>query len=1215
MRNLFRYIKIGSWNLEGAYFKTNNFYTNKLRESEFANILKAHDILCVQETHCGPNDIPSSHFKNYNSIPLCRAKSGNGRYFGGMLLLIKKVIRKGVKVIKTADPDIFGITLKKEFFNLPQDAVVWFVYASPANSPYNKGKENIFHRLELLMTMHGDHQIVMGDLNGRTSNDDDFIQEVYEAHSPLRDIEKYNFDTPTGRNNTDTSPPDAHGKMILNMCKNLQLRIQNGRTSGDRWGVPTRYPVNRKEKPSVIDYGLCSTNLQHKISSFHVMPYTILSDHCCISMNLTTTFCAQLETEDTVKMNVIPIHPRFKLEFAGLFEENLKNDERFSAIQQNQPESTPQTQDHIDKMVENFNQPLLENALKSFPSKNISPRKQKATQVTKPAKWFTNECAKAKNALKRAATAMNKNPFNTNLQQRYVSSKKAYKRTCKKAEVQARTELLDKVLNANDPKEFWNMISDMKGWGREKVDPCDTIPPQDWETHFQNLLNSTATNNSRISAPTVNLSPHMDRKIKMKELDYVIAKSRYGKARGPDGTIAEYIKFAPENVKKALLYIMNAIFNSAIYPTSWSINFLRAIYKSGPTDDPGNYRGLAIGSAIAKLYSSILLNRLESFVTDNNILSMFQIGFRKLFRTADHIYVLKTIINMKLAKGEKLYAAFIDFRKAYDTVNRDKMLKCLQDMGTGNKFTANINAIYRSVKYSIKLKGKVMDPISSNLGLKQGCPLSPLLFNIYINIISEYLNRNTTEPNINLQGVEVTHFLYADDLVIISPTVKGLQEKLNNLGQFARDKDLTINTKKSQVMIFNKGGKLIKEKFSIDGKELEVVPSYTYLGVDIPTNGSFNPGMAQMNSKAKKAMMPLYTTIMQFNIPFRKGLKLFQTFVEPILLYNAENFTTFTEKQIERLKNGTSNVFEAATIANITTTQLKFLKFILGVGKQTPNMAVLGEAATIPLHMRAQISMLKFWNRIRHMNDDVLVKLAYKENVESNSLWCKSIQVLNTSYQLHSRDWTEIEFHNEIKKTLTSSFTNYWRNRIDNRDVEKKLQLYSKAKERFQIGKYLDIPSFRERQIISKFMCSNHTLRIETGRHDNTPREERLCQLCNIEEIEDEDHFIRKCPTYEQIRQEAAINFSNYNNTEAIFHLEEPLKIAEFLRKAYTLRDQLTAPDVYRIKEKSKDGLKLLLCKGKDTPGRLRTQNITKDGLRLKIFRTSSRSPLGSQMT
>ena len=356
--------------------------------------------------------------------------------------------------------------------------------------------------------------------------------------------------------------------------------------------------------------------------------------------------------------------------------------------------------------------------------------------MTKPAKWYNNECAKAKNAMRRVAKALNKSPYDTNLQQRFVSLRKTYKKTCKTAEVRARSELLDKVLMADNPKEFWKMISDMKGWGREKVDPCDTIPPKDWEAYFTNLLNTKEVDAITTLRPRVNPNPQMDRKIKMDELESVVARSRYGKARGPDGTIMEYIKFAPENVKKALLHVMNAIFTSEIYPTSWSINFLRSIYKSGPTDDPGNYRGLAIGSAIAKLYSGILLNRLEAFVTENNILSMFQIGFRKLFRTADHIYVLKTIINMKLAKGEKLYAAFIDFRKAYDTVNRKKLMQCLYDIGVGNRFAGNINAIYDSVQYAIKVKGKVMNPISSNLGLKQGCPLSPLLFNLYINCIS-----------------------------------------------------------------------------------------------------------------------------------------------------------------------------------------------------------------------------------------------------------------------------------------------------------------------------------------------------------------------------------------------------------------------------------------------------------------------------------------------
>ena len=109
--------------------------------------------------------------------------------------------------------------------------------------------------------------------------------------------------------------------------------------------------------------------------------------------------------------------------------------------------------------------------------------------------------------------------------------------------------------------------------------------------------------------------------------------------------------------------------------------------------------------------------------------------------------------------------------------------------------------------------------------------------------------------------------------------------------------------------------------------------------------------------------------------------------------------------------------------------------------------------------MRAQISMLKFWDRrIRNMEDDALVKLAYKENLESNSTWCKTIQVLNTAYQLHTKNWTQIQFQNEVKKTITKDFISHWRSRIDDPGVEKKLQLYSKVTEGFKIGDYLDIP-------------------------------------------------------------------------------------------------------------------------------------------------------------
>ena len=180
-------------------------------------------------------------------------------------------------------------------------------------------------------------------------------------------------------------------------------------------------------------------------------------------------------------------------------------------------------------------------------------------------------------------------------------------------------------------------------------------------------------------------------------------------------------------------------------------------------------------------------------------------------------------------------------------------------------------------------------------------------------------------------------------------------------------------------------------------------------------------------------------------------------------------------------------------------------------------MAIFGEAAVLPLLLRAHIAMLKYWDRIRNMEDHTLVKLAYKENVQTNSTWCKTIQVLNSTYQLHTKQWTQLEFPNVVKKKVTSDFTMHWKSRIMDPSIEKKLGLYSKVKQNFQIEPYLHLPAFRDRQIISKFMCSSHKLHIERGRHLNIPREERLCQLCDMNKVEDEEHFILECPTYNQI--------------------------------------------------------------------------------------------------
>ena len=123
------------------------------------------------------------------------------------------------------------------------------------------------------------------------------------------------------------------------------------------------------------------------------------------------------------------------------------------------------------------------------------------------------------------------------------------------------------------------------------------------------------------------------------------------------------------------------------------------------------------------------------------------------------------------------------------------MLETLKEYGITGKLWNNIQSIYKSVQYTIKIKNKAMSPISSNLGLKQGCPLSPLLFNLYINEIAKHLSP-TPEDSITLQNEKITHLMYADDLIILASSKEALQGKLDCLSKFAEIKELSINTKK-----------------------------------------------------------------------------------------------------------------------------------------------------------------------------------------------------------------------------------------------------------------------------------------------------------------------------------------------------------------------------------------------------------------------------------
>ena len=194
---------------------------------------------------------------------------------------------------------------------------------------------------------------------------------------------------------------------------------------------------------------------------------------------------------------------------------------------------------------------------------------------------------------------------------------------------------------------------------------------------------------------------------KMEVLDRIKALKN-NKQAGLDMIPNEFIKFSNPVVLDLLVGFFNKILSSGSFPDEWNISLISTIHKSGDVNDCNNYRGISICSCICKLFTSLLQKRLQTFLDDNNILNDFQAGFRPDYRTTDHLFTLKTLINKYVYKNNTpIYAAFIDFSKAFDSVWRPGLYKKLLNLGIGGNFYRVLKSMYSSTKFAIKKNGLI----------------------------------------------------------------------------------------------------------------------------------------------------------------------------------------------------------------------------------------------------------------------------------------------------------------------------------------------------------------------------------------------------------------------------------------------------------------------------------------------------------------------------
>ena len=188
-----------------------------------------------------------------------------------------------------------------------------------------------------------------------------------------------------------------------------------------------------------------------------------------------------------------------------------------------------------------------------------------------------------------------------------------------------------------------------------------------------------------------------------------------------------------------------------------------------------NYRGLTINSCLGKVFNIIMNDRLTEYFEKHKIISDMQIGFKKKARTSDHIFVVNTILRKLGHLKKKVFVCFVDFKKAYDSVWREALMFKLLQSGIRGNFFGVIDSMYKQTESCIKSNGALSSLFNCETGVRQGDPLSPNLFNLYINDLPDIYSSETDSPMI---GTSYVH-CYCMPMILLFSRCQLLGFKIN----------------------------------------------------------------------------------------------------------------------------------------------------------------------------------------------------------------------------------------------------------------------------------------------------------------------------------------------------------------------------------------------------------------------------------------------------
>ena len=629
-----------------------------------------------------------------------------------------------------------------------------------------------------------------------------------------------------------------------------------------------------------------------------------------------------------------------------------------------------------------------------------------------------------------------------------------------------------RILRSNDHRTIWQSI----GWNGSVRSDVSAMPRDDeFKAHFESLLNPRVPNSNTNDLASCPYIPVLDDPYTPHEVERAIKMT---KDKAYIGACAGLFRLLPRQWIDFLTELFSAIFISATYPSSWCVNLLVLIFKSGTKLDCGNYRGISIMDSTAKVYDHLLNNRLSHWIN----VDASQAGAQKGRGCTEQIVALRLLVDYAMRKKNKLFLLYVDFKKAYDKVPRKKLFECLKARGCGKTMLGAIEAVYQDTKFMLHSA-----EIDASIGVRQGAPTSCLLFITYIDELSRMLAQHEDDGYLGRLHV----MLLMDDTIIMATSRARLQSKLETLQNFCNNFGMEMNEKKTKLMVIN-GTPEDRAPLTSHGAVIQHADHYVYLGGHFTADGKMTTVMKRQSDACAKHVNKFAAFMSKNrNMPFSLKRKVFTAALSSAMLYSCESWLT-------------------DNLSSISKMYMAAVKMLLGVRTTTPNMICLLEIGLPELKstvLKKQGDFLRKF-RQRSSGDEPLAQIL--RLCENDGMAGMALRLQNAADSATD----PVEASRENLRQMCRQKSEEGATRFETyMEINPSLTTHALYQDNATC-----VPD-EHRIAATRMRLSSHRLRIESGRWSRIPRERRVCP-CDFTSLQNESHVLLSCPLSAPIRDQ-----------------------------------------------------------------------------------------------